>query len=84
MKVLNQHLYFKLEVGSKMRKCFLISLLFFVALIRPVWCNHVISEATLHITLYVPPKPAEEETEPGDYGEYTVSKDEETIYVEAK
>ena len=55
-----------------------------VTIIRPVWCNHVIAEATLHTTLYVPPKPIKEETEPGDYGEYSVSKTEDHIYVEAK
>ena len=51
-----------------MRRYFLIFILLMVTIIRPVWCNHVIAEATLHITLYVPPKPIKEETEPGDYG----------------
>ena len=67
-----------------MRRYFLIFILLMVTIIRPVWCNHVIAEATLHITLYVPPTPIKEETEPGDYGEYSVSKTEDRIYVEAK
>ena len=44
-----------------MRRYFLIFILLMVTIIRPVWCNHVIAEATLHITLYVPPKPIKEE-----------------------
>ena len=45
-----------------MRRYFLILILLMVTIIRPVWCNHVIAEATLHITLYVPPKPIKEES----------------------
>ena len=67
-------------MAKKLVCCFIIMLMFIV----PIWSKHIIAEATLHITLYVPPKQVEEETEPGDYGDYTVDKSDDVIYVEEK
>ena len=55
----------------------------FFIFIDPVWCESIIGQATLHITLYVPPKPVTADTVPGTYPEYTVDKTEDTIFITA-
>ena len=55
----------------------------FFIFIDPVWCGSIIGQATLHITLYVPPKPVTADTVPGTYPEYTVSFVRLTLVVSA-
>ena len=65
----------------------LVSMLLLIAAfftcIDPAWCGSIIGQVTLHITLYVSPKPVTAETEPGVYSGYTVAKADEMIFITA-
>ncbi len=52
--------------------------------VSSISAEKVIATATLHITLFVPPSPITADTEPGEYGEYTVEKDADVLYIAAK
>ncbi len=63
----------------------MILLLIFIGALRlfPLWSGNVIAQATLHITLYVPPEPVTEETPEGSYGDYEVARTGNTVHVTA-
>ena len=48
------------------------------------FCGKIIGTATLHISLYVPPKPITSDTCPGEYEEYTVEKINKTMFIAVK
>ena len=52
--------------------------------VSSISAEKVIATATLHITLFVQPSPITADTEPGEYGEYTVEKDADVLYIAAK
>ena len=65
-----------------MRK--LIILLFMLMIIVLPCFGKVIANVTLHITLTVPPKPVTSYTEEGDYGNYYIQHEENTVFIVAK
>lgn len=49
-----------------------------------IWGGTIIAEATLNITLYVPPAPITYDITPGEYQEYDVERTDSVIYIAAK
>lgn len=49
-----------------------------------IWGGTIIAEATLHITLYVPPVPITYDITPGEYQEYDVERTDNVIHIAAR
>ena len=49
-----------------------------------IWGGTIIAEATLHITLYVPPAPITYDIIPGEYQEYNVERTDNVIHIASK
>ena len=49
-----------------------------------IWGGTIIAEATLHITLYVPPAPITYDITPGEYQEYDVERTDNVIHIAAR
>lgn len=49
-----------------------------------IWGGTIIAEATLHITLYVPPAPITYDIAPGEYQKYDVERTDNVIHIAAK
>ena len=65
-------------------KCLLIAVLLFSVSVSMSFCGKLIGTATLHITLYVPPKPITIDTCPGEYEYYSVERIDDTMLIAAK
>ena len=49
-----------------------------------IWGGTIIAEATLNITLYVPPAPITYDITPGEYQEYDVERTDNVIHIAAR
>lgn len=49
-----------------------------------IWGGTIIAEATLNITLYVPPAPITYDITPGEYQEYDVERTDNVIHIAVK
>ena len=70
-----------------MQRWILIGLLIVLSMaisLSSIWGGTIIAEATLHITLYVPPAPITYDITPGEYQEYDVERTDSVIYIAAK
>ena len=70
-----------------MQRWILIGLLIVLSMtisLSSIWGGTIIAEATLHITLYVPPVPITYDIAPGEYQEYDVERADNVINIYAK
>ena len=70
-----------------MQRWILIGLLIVLSMtisLSSIWGGRIIAEATLHITLYVPPAPITYDITPGAYQEYDVERTDNVIHIAAR
>ena len=70
-----------------MQRWILIGLLIVLSMtisLSSIWGGTIIADATLHITLYVPPAPITYDITPGEYQEYDVERTDNVIHIASK